>query len=173
MLISKLRGFTGRILAYQYPSDSTTYKQVCLAACFIRALLAYSKADCKREWVLCKQDQSRQRLHLPQDSPSSQRCPSGDPVGIQCYCRGGVTPDIADYLSRGVQQIFVRTESVDEWVILLERCSPDPKYCEFLPIHHFFRHNLHPPLEFKGKMEIKPKFRKTARRGEQSVFDAE
>lgn len=173
MLTSKLRGLNGGILAYQYPSDSTTYKQVCLAACFIRALLAYSKADCKREWALCRRDQSRQRRHLPQDSRSPQQCPSGDPAGIRCYCRGGVTRDIADYLSRGAQEIFVRKESVDEWVKLLERCSPDPKYYEPLLIHHFFRENLRPPPEFKGKMEIEPKFRKTTPRGEQSVFDAE
>ncbi|KAG6360478.1 hypothetical protein INS49_011540 [Diaporthe citri] len=111
MLISKLRGLNGGILAYQYPSDSTTYKQVCLAVCFIRALLAYSKADCK--------------------------------------------------------------QSVDEWVKLLERCSPDPTYYQPLLIHHFYRENLRPPPEFKGKLEIKPNFRKTTPRGEQSVFDAD
>lgn len=173
MLISKLRGLNGGILAYQYPSDSTTYKQVCLAVCFIRALLAHSKADCKREWMLCGRDPSRQRRHLPQDAPSSRRCPSGNPLGIQCYCAGGAARHIADHISRGVQLIFVRKESIDEWVKLLERYSPDPKYYEPLLIHHFYRENLRPPPEFKGKMEIKPKFRKTTPRGEQSVFDAD
>lgn len=173
MLISKLRGLNGGILAYQYPSDSTTYKQVCLAVCFIRALLAYSKADCKREWMLCGLDPSRQRRHLPRDAPSSQQCPSGNPLGIQCFCAGGAARYIADHLSRGVQLIFVRKESIDEWVKLLERCSPDPKYYEPLLIHHFYRENLRPPPEFKGKMEIKPKFRKMTARGEQNVFDAD
>lgn len=172
MLISNLRRLHGGILTYQYPSDSTTYKLVCIATCFLRALVAYSKAECKLEWMLCELDQSRQRRHLPQDAPSSQRCPSGNPVGIQCYCAGGVTRDIADSLSRGVQLIFVRKESVDEWVKLLEKCSADPKYYEPLLIHHFYRENLRPKPEFKGKMEIKPKFGSTRPRGEQSVFDA-
>lgn len=173
MLISNMRGLNGGILAYQHASNPTTYKQICLAVCFIRALLVYSKADCKRDWALSRQDQSHQRRHLPQDNPFSQQCPSGDPLGLQCYCSGGATRDIADFLSRGAQLIFVRKESVDEWVKLLERCSPDPKYYEPLLIHHFYRENLRPPPEFKGKMEIEPSFMRTSRRGEQSVFDAE
>lgn len=173
MLISKFRGLNGGILAYEYPSDSTTYKQVCLAACFVRALVAYSKADCKREWMLCGLDPSRERRHLSRDAPFSQRCPSGDPVGIQCYCSGGITRDIADSMSRGTQLIFSRKESIDEWAKLLEKCSPDPTYYEPLLIHHFYRENLRPRPEFKGKMEIKPDFRKTTPRGEQSVFDAD
>lgn len=173
MLISNLRNLRGGILAYEYPSDPTTYKQVCIATCFLRALVAYSKADCKLEWMLCELDQGRQHRHLPRDAPSSQRCPSGDPVGIQCYCAGGVTRDIADRSSRGVQLIFVRKESVDEWVKLLEGCSADPTYYEPLLIHHFYRENLRPKPEFKGKMEIKPKFRRMTPRGEQSVFDAD
>ena len=174
MLISNMRDLNGGILAYQYPSDSTTYKQICLAVCFIRALMVQSKADCQREWALCRQDQDRQRRHLPEDNSFSQQCPSGDPVGIQCYCcSGGATREIAGSLSRGVQLIFVRKESVDEWVTLPERCSPDPKYYEPLLIHHFFRENLRPPPEFKGKMEINPRFRRTSPRGEQDVFEAE
>lgn len=172
MVISNLRRLKGGILSYQYPRDSTTYKQVCLAACFIRALLTSSKADCRLEWMLCELDQNRQRRHLPQGAPTTQRCPSDDPLAIQCYCSGGVTRDIADSLSRGVQLIFVRKESVDEWVKLLESCSPDPAYYEPLLIHHFYRENLRPTPEFKGKMEIKPEFRKMTPRGEQSVFDA-
>lgn len=135
--------------------------------------MAYSVGDCTREWMLCRLDPARRQRHLPRGAPSSQRCPSGNPVGIQCYCQSGVTREIADYLSRGVQLIFVRKESVDEWVKLLEKCSPDPIYYQPLLIHHFYRENLRPPPEFKGKMEITPTFRKTTRYGEQSVFDAD
>lgn len=165
-----MRGLNGGILAYQYPSDSTTYKQICLAVCFIRALLVHSQAYCKLEWWLCRQDQYRQRRHLPEDNSVSQPCPSGNPLRIQCYCTGGATTDIVDFLSRGIQLIFVRKESVDEWVKLLESCSPDPKYYEPLLIHHFSRENLRPLPELKGKMEINPRFRWTSPRGEQDVF---
>ncbi|KAI7785325.1 hypothetical protein LA080_007610 [Diaporthe eres] len=133
----------------------------------------FIKADCKREWMLCGLDPSRQRRHLPRDAPSSQRCPSGNPVGMQCSCAGGSARYIADHLSRGVQLIFVRKEGVDEWVRLLQSCSPDPTYYQPLLIHHFYRESLRPPPEFKGKMDIRPKFRKTTPRGEQSVFDAD
>lgn len=173
MLISNMRGLNGGMLASQYSSDPTIYKQTCLAVCFIRALVAYTKAECQLEWKLCCQDKNRRRRHHPESNPFSQKCPSDNPLGIQCFCTGSTTREISHYLSRGIQQIFVRQENIDEWVKLIDNCSPDPRYYEPLLIHHFSREHLRPGPEFKGKMEINPKFRRTTHRGEQNVFDAE
>lgn len=163
MLTSKLRGLNGGVLSYQYPSDST-YRSVCLAACFLRALVAQSWAECRRH----------PQNHLPKDaSVVGKRCPSGDPLGIRCYCSGGAAREIVDSLSRGMQLILVRKESVDEWLKLVERCAPNPLYYEPLLIHHFYRENLRPGPNFKGKMEIRPMFRRITSRSEQSVFDAD
>ncbi|KAL1850383.1 hypothetical protein Daus18300_012978 [Diaporthe australafricana] len=81
--------------------------------------------------------------------------------------------DVQVATTLGFALIFIRKGSVDEWLKLVERCSPNPLYYEALLIHHFYRENLRPGPNFKGKMEIRPVFRRITPRGEQSVFDAE